>query len=449
MKRIFFTWLLLSIITTMTTAQEMNLNQCIRYALENNLAYTNKNIESTIAKEQYSQSKRDFLPWLKAGSSANKRYGRSIDPTTNTFVNQDFFSMNFYLDSQLELFQGFTRLNTSRFQKMQYLISRENIKQKELEIAFEVMNKYYDVLYFNNLQRIVQEQVELTTLNLQKTGKLIELGLKAESDLLEMKAQEATELHNLALAQNQHDLALLSLKNLMNHPLETELNLSVEEIPAPTEVLFSPDVVYATALGHMPNVRRANLDVEASQKRLNIARGELWPRLTLGAGVYTNYADSRKELIHPNDPDNSAMQIIPFNDQWSQNMAKSIFLSLQIPIFNKWNGMSRVKQARLERMMAVNRQQEERQNLYQLIHEDIQQLKSLHKERNLLQTKKEALQEAYTVSEKKLEQGLVNVIEFYTAKNQLAQAEADWMRTLLQLKVKEQTIRFYMGEEIY
>jgi len=53
------------------------------------------------------------------------------------------------------------------------------------------------------------------------------------------------------------------------------------------------------------------------------------------------------------------------------------------------------------------------------------------------------------VSEKKLEQGLISVLEFYTAKNQLAQAEADWMRTILQLKVKERTIRFYMGEEYY
>lgn len=448
MKPVFFTLFFLSMLTAILTAQAMDLNQCIRYALENNLAYANKNIESTIAKEQYRQSKRDFLPSLNAGSSANKRYGRSIDPTTNTFVNQDFFSTSFYLDSQLDLFRGFTRLNTSKFQKIHYLISRENIKQQEMEIAFAVMNRYYDLLYFRNLQNIVQKQVELTILNLQKTQKLIELGLKAESDLLEMKAQEATELHNLILAQNQHDLALLSLKNLMNYPSDKELEIESEDIPVSADELLSPDMVYATALGHMPGVQRANLDVEASQKQLHIARGELSPRLTLGAGISTNYADSRKEHINPND-DNSAMRTIPFHNQWSQNMAQSIVLNLQIPIFNKWSGMTRVKQARLERLMAVNRQQEEEQNLYQLINEDIQQLKSLHNERNLLQTKKEALHEAYLISEKKLEQGLVNVIEFYTAKNQLAQAEADWMRTLLQLKVKEQTIRFYMGEKIY
>ncbi|MCK9346624.1 MAG: TolC family protein [Bacteroidales bacterium] len=449
MKRIFFALFFFFIITERITAQDMNLNQCIRYALENNLTYANKNIETDIANEQYRQSKRNFLPSLNAGSSANKQYGRSIDPTTNTFINQAFFSMNFYLDSQLDLFRGFTRLNTAKFQKLQYLISRENVKQQEMEIAFLVMNKYYDVLYFSNLQNIVQEQVELTTLNLQKTEKLIELGLKAESDLLEMRAQEATELHNLVLAQNQHDLALLALKNLMNYPSENELHIVIEEIPISTDMLLSPDIVYATAVRHMPAVLRANLEVEASQKRLNIARGELSPRLSFGAGIYTNYADSRKEHIDPNNLDNSPMHIIPFNDQWSQNMAQSIFLNVQIPILNKWNGMSHVKQARLERLMAVNRQQEERQKLYQFINEDIQQLKSLQNERNLLRAKKDALQEAYIISEKKLEQGLINVIEFYTAKNQFAQAEADWMRTLLQLKVKEQTIRFYMGEKIY
>ncbi|MDO5665929.1 MAG: TolC family protein [Bacteroidia bacterium] len=449
MKRNFFTVLFLLVGTVAIKAQDMNLDECIRYALKNNLSYANKNIESSISNEQYHQSKRDFLPSLTAGSSANKRYGRSIDPTTNTFVNQDFFSMNFYLDSQVDLFRGFTRLNTVKFQKLQYLISRENIKQKEMEIAFAVMNKYYDVLYFRGLQSIVQEQVKLTTLNLEKTQKLIELGLKAESDLLEMKAQEASEMHNLVLAQNQHDMAMLTLKNLMNYPATEELRIQNETMSATTEELILAETVYTVALQHMPSVQRANFDVEAAQKKLHIARGHLAPRLTLGAGIFTNYADSRKERLFPDDPANTATRTIPFNDQWSQNMSKSIFLNLQIPIFNKWNGMSEVKQARLNRLMAQNRQKEEQQNLFQLINEDIQQLKSLYNERNLLQAKKNALQESYTIAEKKLEQGLINVIEFYTAKNQFAQAEADWTRTLLQIKVKEKTIDFYLGKKIY
>ena len=448
MRHAFFTFLFLSAISAVTVAQEMGLSQCIRYALENNLAYANKNIGADIADEQYRQTKRDFLPSLYAGSSANKRYGRSIDPTTNTFITQDFFSMNFYLDSQLDLFRGFTRVNSAKFQKLHYLISREEAKQQEMAIAFEVMNKYYDVLYFNKLQTIVHEQVELTALNLQKTQKMITLGLQAESDLLEMKAQESSELHNLTLVQNQYEQALLALKNLMHYPLDDDLEIKDGEFQDSADSFFSPDEVYLIALGHMPSVQSANLNAEASLKQFNLARGSLMPQLSLGAGLYSNYADSRKEAVDPNNP-NSAMVTVPFQNQFSQNMAQSVYLSLQIPIFNTWRGMSKVKRARLEHSMALNTQQDEKQNLYRLISEDIQQVNALQKERDQLQSKKELLREAFAVSEKKLEQGLISVLEFYTAKNQLAQAEADWMRTNLQLKVKEQTIRFYMGEEYY
>ncbi|HOG20051.1 MAG TPA: TolC family protein [Salinivirgaceae bacterium] len=447
MRHIIIILLFLSA-TIITTAQKTTLNQCIQYALENNLAFANKNIEADIAKEQLSQQRREFLPSLNVGGSANKLFGRSIDPTTNSFVNQDFFSMNFYLDSDIQLFRSFTRVNTVKFLKLQYLISNENIKQQEMEIVFAVMNKYYDVLYFANLQKIVQEQVELTNLNLQKTEKLVQLGLKSDSDLMEMKAQEASELHNLILAQSQHEQAMLALKNLMNYPYDETLSIEDEENIDVTDTLFSSEEIYASALGYMPSVQCANLYFEVAQKQLNIARGNLLPRLSMGAGVYSNYADSRQEYTIPGDI-NSELRAVPLRDQLSQNMAKSIYLSLSIPIFNRWSGMSRVKQAKLERTMAQNRQQEEQQKLFQLINEDIQQLNALQKEFALLSTKKDVMQQAYTIAEKKLEQGIVGVIEFYTAKNQLAQAQSDWMRTRLQLKIKEQTIRFYTGEKVY
>jgi outer membrane protein len=144
-----------------------------------------------------------------------------------------------------------------------------------------------------------------------------------------------------------------------------------------------------------------------------------------------------------------AEQTIPFMEQWSQNLAQSVYLNLQIPIFNRWYGNSQLKQAKWRKTMAENRQEEEQQKLYRLVNEDVQQLNSLQKELDLLETKKEATQEAFLIAEKKLDQGLISIIEFYTAKNQLAQAETEWIRTLLQLKIKEKTIRIYLGEELF
>ncbi|NLA49415.1 MAG: TolC family protein [Bacteroidales bacterium] len=449
MRRLILTWFLLLTGLTTIVAQTMNLTQCIVYALEHNLSYTNKNIEATISNEQYLQARRDFLPFISAGSSGVKSYGRSIDPTTNTFITQDFLALNFNLDLQLELFRGFSRLNAIRFQKLQYQISNEELKQKEMEIAFMVMNSYYDALYFRNLEEIMQEQVRLTALNVEKTRKMIDLGLKAESDILEITAQEASELHQLILAQNQYEMAMLTLKNLMYFPADTQLYIESELMPASGDALINPDSVYRIAFQHMPGVRIAEFRTEASKKNLAMTRAGMIPRLTTGSGIYTNFADSRMAQVFPNDPDNNELNTVPFADQWEQNMSQSLYLSLQVPIFSKWSQMSQVKNARLEQQMAINARHEEQLKLYQLINEDIQQLQSLRNERNLLKAKKDAIQEAYTIAEKKLDKGLISIIELYMAKNQLSQAEADWMRIRLQLRVKETTIRFYLGEKIY
>ncbi len=449
MKRIFLLgcFFILALVSGM--AQTMDLSQCIRYALDHNLALANKIIETEVSNEQYRQAQRNLLPVVSTGTTAYKQYGRSIDPTTNTFVNEDFFSTNFYLDSQIELFKGFSRINTIKFSKLQYLISNEKARQNEIDLAFAIMNRYYDVIYYKGLIDIVKEQVSLSELNTKKTLKQIELGLQAESDLLEIKAQLASEMHQLVQAVNQYEMALLSLKHLMNFPKNNELEINTANIQLLNALNTVVDTVYNAALLTMPSARIADMDVAASQKSLSLARSELFPRLVAGGGINTNFADSRLKRLFPNDPTNTAMHIIPFEEQWRQNMSQSLYVSLQIPLFERWDRMSQVKKAKLERQMAINHQQEEQQALYQQIVEDMQRLESFTKEFEQLNAKTEALAAAFSIAEKKLEEGLINVIEFYTAKNQLAQAEADRMRTLLQLQLTENTIRFYMGEKIY
>ena len=169
----------------------------------------------------------------------------------------------------------------------------------------------------------------------------------------EMKAQQAGDQHNLLVARNQYDQALLALKNLMNFPPDEELSVSNEDLDVSADLIPIPELIYNTALQHMPSIKQADFNADAAQKQLSIARGELLPRLSLGAGIYTNYADSRREYLNPGNPENSATRTVPFKNQWEQNMAQSIYLSLQIPIFNKWNGMTQVKRAHLQRTIAT------------------------------------------------------------------------------------------------
>ncbi len=440
------------ILTTITAgifAQPMSMEQCIEYAISNNLSHKNRTIEAAISKEQHRQSKRDLLPGIAGGSSATKQFGRSIDPTTNSFVNDQFFSANFYIDSQLELFRGFRNINSIKFQKLQHLISCENMKQSELDLSFEIMSLYYDAQYYNLLQRIVKEQVELSIRNTEKTKKQIELGLQAESDLLEIKAQQATETHHWVQIKIQYEQAVLKLKNMMNYPTAERLEIQ-EDIPTPNiSISMNVDSIFGIAQTHIPSQLAAEYTAKASRKMVAIKRGALSPSLILGAGLYTNFADSQLERIFPDDANNSAMRTTPFADQWSQNMSKSIYVSLQIPIFGRWSNQSQVKIARMEYAIARNNLHDQQNKLYRQITDDVHQHNALLKEFALLKVKQDAHREAYTIAEKKLEKGLISIIEFYTAKNQLAEAEAEFIRTSMLLKINEHTINLYLGKKIY
>lgn len=448
MIRLLLTLVLL-LMSYLGVTQQMQLEDCIKYALANNLTVATAQVNTDITKEKYRQAKRNMLPIVESAISGTQLFGKSIDPNTNSYVAEgSILSANMYVGAQLNLFEGFKRQNMIRYNKLQHLMSKEDCNQAKMELAFQVMHNYYDVLYFEQLQQIADEQIKLTQLNLENTEKLIELGLKAESDLLEMRAQEAAEIHNRITVKNKKETALLALKKLMHFPLSEVLELTQEIISPLVSVTPSIDSIFQIAYTHMPLLKKSELNVKAVRKSLAMQRGDLFPSLSFGGNLSSNYADSWKKPIDPNNTD-LGYKTVSFRDQIDENISKRIFLRLQIPIFSRWANRSAIKTAKYELQIARNELENTALTLRQEIVEEYQQLTALKEEKRQLQNKQQAMQEAYRIAEKKLEQGLVSVMDFYAAKNQLANAEAELLRTQLQLKIKEKTIDFYLGKAIY
>lgn len=426
-------------------SQDMTLDSCITYGLNHNLSLKNENIKALIQKESYKQSFRELLPNLYSGVSGNVFFGKSIDPTTNDFINQELFSGDLYIASELVLFNGFVKQNSIAFSRFQYLISLEDRKQMEMELMFDIMNDYYNVLYYEKLLKIAQEQLELTQLNLHKTEKLIELGLKAQSDLLEIKAQELSEKHNITSVENHLESALLNLKNHMNFPLEQNIKLKTDSFSF-SEKFYSGDSIFNKAVLHMPMINKMSLGLKVSENNIALSRGLLYPSLSLGAGYSTNYANTTQKNISE-DASNPILIKMPLKEQFSNNASQTVYLSLTIPIFYQWDYRSKIKIAKYENEEAENTLTDTKRLLYQQINEDYQSWEAYGKEREQLIAKLKAVEESYTIAEKKLDQGIISVIEFYTVKNQLANTQAELLRTEIQLEIKEKTLEFYIKEQ--
>ena len=443
-KSIFFLLILIfSAGSGIINAQESwTLNDCINYALINNLDIESQSIITEKYKESFNQAKRDRLPNINGGTDYGISFGKSVDPVTNDVTYNNFASNNYSLSGGVALFEGFIRNNQIAYNRFVYLAGIENEKNLKVEIGFKVMNTFHNALYYKGLIDIVKQQKELSELNLEKIKRQTEVGLSAKTELLEIEARLADEELLLIRTENNFKASLLELKRVMNFPVNKELNLTeindAEFIQYP--IFENADSVFALALENLPSVKAKLQQLRAVEKALDVSKGSLYPSLYLSGGYYTGFYNSRTDV-----QGNS----ISFKDQVKNNASQSVGVSLSVPVFNRWNNRSNIKQSKLNLEKEKVDLENFKTQLYYEIESYCQDLSAVSAE--YLQAKKqtESNQLAFEVAEKKKEQGMFNLIDLYTSKNLLSNAQSELLRTKLMYLLKRKTLDFYMGKTIF
>ncbi len=419
--------------------QAWPLQECIDYAVQNNLGLKKSTIQKMLGKERLQQSKREILPSVSLGGGSGYSFGKSIDPSTNDFVNKQFFSTSFSFGSSITLFNGFAAMNQISYNKLNYLAGIENDKRQKNDIAFQVMGAYFDALFYEGLLQIAQEQKQVSEMNFKQAQSMVEAGIRAKADLLEMKSRMAEEALYVVQAKNSLEASLLQVQQLMNHAYNS--NFKVQQpanLLGPGNLVLEKDSVFKVAMQNHPLIKGEKLREQAAKKNLSLAKGNLYPRLGLSGGYSTNYSAQVGE-----DGINA------IGDQFKNNASQYVGLSMSVPIFSRWANRSNVKIAKLNLEQAQTDFDLVIQQLYQEIERNFQDLDALSSEYVQMESQLEAAQLAFQAASKRLGQGLINTIDYYNSKNLLAQAQSNVLRTKLQYEVKKRTIDFFMGIPIY
>lgn len=419
------------------------LEECIDHALEHNLLLKDFQYTNDANKEDYKQSIRNLLPVLNAGSNYQVNSGRAEDPNTGTFVVQDFFSNNYSIQSNIDLFQGFQKLNSIKASKFLYQAAKEERTQQRYLLAFRVMQAFNNIRFFEGLVAIATEQVNVSKTNFKLVEKQIELGLMAGADMYEAKSSLLSDELNLTQSRNQLAAAKLALIQEMN--LE---NTSDIEIVADLEISdgdtvsseMESDTIYAKAREFLPLIKAQELRAQAAKKQVGVARGRLYPSLSLFAGMGTGYFETFRDSLG---------NTLPFREQFRDNFSRFYGLSLNVPISNGWSARSRVKQAKIERLRQENNLEVQEQVLFQTIQELVQEHNALLVEKGQSDQNVEAQRMAFTVAQKRFENGMINGIELLTAKNLFASAQNENLQVTLRSAINKSTLDFYRGLPVF
>lgn len=442
-KEIFFFLVMLT--TTIFYGQKKwTLDACVSHAIANNLMLKDFELTANSGKETYNQSVRNILPGISGYSDYNLRFGRSEDPNSGSYVNTDFFSNNYSLNASLDLFQGFQKINSIKASKYLYKANMEDLEKQKFTLAFSVMSAFYDIQYYQGLLDISKSKKIVSETNLKLVKKQIELGLKAKADIYE--AESTLLADDLEVTQNLNLLQGAKLRIIQEINLEGEQTIEIQTNPLEVyknqnKLKIEADSIYTEALEFLPTIEAQELRMKAAKKQVAIARGALYPSLSIFAGYGTGYYET--------NTDANTSDIIPFRTQIEDNTSKQIGISLSIPISDKWSKRSLIKQQKIELERASNGLKIQKQLVYQTIQQLVQEKKALSVE--YVQTIKQmnAEEQAFKIAQKKYEKGLLSAVDLNQAKNLFATAQSRRLQAGLLLKVNGSTLDFYKGLPVF
>ncbi len=419
------------------------LDDCVAYALEHNLQLNDLEYTVDANRETYRQSFRELLPAVQGTSEYSIRFGRSVDPNDNSFIDTDFFSNSYALEASVDLFQGFQKQNAIKASKFLFKAAEEETLQQKYLLAFRVMQAFYDIQFFEGSLKIAQEQEGISQSNFDLVEKQIELGLMAGADLYEAESILLTDKLSVTRASNQLIAAKLALVQEMNLTDADDITIVPEverEMEAAESVAMQSDSIYQQAQDFIPIVKAARYRTLAAEKQLAIERGKLYPSLSLFGGYGTGYFETITD---------GEGKTIPFREQFKDNTYQVVGISLNIPITDGWSARSRVKQQKIARLRAENDLNLQEQQLFQVIQQLVQQANAfeVEQQQTIKNTKAQSL--AFQVAQKRYEKGLINAIELYTAKNLFATAQNQNLQVRLSAAVNKSTLDFYRGLSVF
>jgi outer membrane protein len=477
--RLILTLFLISIVNLGASAQDhvYTLDQCVKIAFENNLNVQRGNLDKQSAQINLTQNRMSRLPDLNVGSGYGINWGRSVNTVTNDFESIQRRSVGINGSSSLPLFNGFQISNSIKQSILELEAGTADLEKVKNDVALTVANLYLNVIFNQELQGNSEVQLNSTIKQLDRTKVLVDAGSLPITNLLDLQAQQATNEVNLINAENNYSLAVLQLKQALLIPAGDPFEIEVPEFEINNleEANFNSNEVYKVAEGMQPEVKSADMRIRSTDLGMKISKSGYMPRLSLNAGVSTNYSNSPfssrravfdgEEIIEApfgylaSDPTQTVIsslsqprltgfEQITFAEQLDENLSQSINLNLSIPIFNKWRTKSDVQRSMISRQRAEINAKEVRNNLRQTIETAHNNYIAASKFYNASEKQVAALEESYRVIENQYTLGAINFVDYQISENNLFMAKSDRLRAKYDYIFKSKVLDFYLGKPL-
>lgn len=411
-----------------------SLEDCITYALKNNITVKDAALNTKIAEVDYEKAKLSRLPDLFGNASQSFSNGNSIDPVTSDFVPDQTHSTNIGINSSVTLFQGNRitnqiKQNSLLFEQSSYLEEAE-----KNNIVLTILETYLQTLYSKENITIAENNLNASEKEVLRAKARLDAEEIALNDYTEAQSQAATNRYRLITAKNNYQQYIIALKQLLELPPMEDLEIkTINENMNFVNLTLNKIEVYNKAINHLPEIEASKIGVAISEKELDIVKSAYLPTLSLSGNIGSGYTSAIKNT---------------FSNQFNVNFNQRVGLSLSVPIFNRNQTSAAVKTATINIEKAEMQKYRTEKEIYKKIETIYQNVLSAQEQVVAAEASKVAAEQSYNLAQKKYELGDLSTTDLVISQNTFTNAQQNYLQAKYLNILYYQLLQFYQGNDI-
>ncbi|SEN17508.1 outer membrane protein [Prevotella sp. ne3005] len=423
--------------------KQWTLQDCIDYAMANNITLQKSKLQKESATEDLKGAKAALLPTLSASTNQSLGYQPWKDTgmayvtngTVNTKVDKTSYNGSYSLSGQWTVWNGNRNINTVKLDQF----SEEQAELQAQETANSIQERiaqiYSQILYLAENVKVNEQMLETSLKNEERGQEMVNVGKMSKADLAQLSAQRANDEYSIVEAKSQLMNYKLQLKQLLEITDNEQFDVAIPEIGDDQVLAQIPEmqIVYEQALLSRPEIERLQLAIKSSDVSVSIAKAGWMPSVNLTGGITTS---------------TNSLSGTDWGSQIKSNVNTSLGVGVTMPIYDGRSTKTAVNKAKISQLQAQLNLQDQQKTLYS----DIQQywLNAWTNQQKYQAAKSsvESAQQSYDLLSEQFRLGLKNIVELMTGKDNLLSAQQNQLQSKYLALYNQQMLEFYQSGEI-
>lgn len=423
--------------------KQWTLQDCIDYAMANNITLQKSKLQKESATEDLKGAKAALLPTLSASTNQSLGYQPWKDTgmayvtngTVNTKVDKTSYNGSYSLSGQWTVWNGNRNINTVKLDQF----SEEQAELQAQETANSIQERiaqiYSQILYLAENVKVNEQMLETSLKNEERGQEMVNVGKMSKADLAQLSAQRANDEYSIVEAKSQLMNYKLQLKQLLEITDNEQFDVAIPEIGDDQVLAQIPEMqtVYEQALLSRPEIERLQLAIKSSDVSVSIAKAGWMPSVNLTGGITTS---------------TNSLSGTDWGSQIKSNVNTSLGVGVTMPIYDGRSTKTAVNKAKISQLQAQLNLQDQQKTLYS----DIQQywLNAWTNQQKYQAAKSsvESARQSYDLLSEQFRLGLKNIVELMTGKDNLLSAQQNQLQSKYLALYNQQMLEFYQSGEI-